>query len=191
MAEDVVPIFNADLKDLVARGAKYIQIEDLGAGDWTSIRAPKWMIDVLNAWIDGVDAKIAWHCCLAPATATRFARSRTHCRGCWSGGKAVNVAQFALDFTLRDMATCSALEQLVPKTARSRSGVIDVRSLYIETDDEIVERRTTRCWSTSNTERVYLSTDCGLKRCPGSGAREAEGAVPRLTASGPSCQRRG
>ncbi len=26
-----MPIFNADLKDLVARGADFIQIEDLGA----------------------------------------------------------------------------------------------------------------------------------------------------------------
>ena len=26
-----MPVFNADLKDLVARGAKFIQIEDLGA----------------------------------------------------------------------------------------------------------------------------------------------------------------
>ena len=31
LAEDLVPIFNADLKDLVAHGAEFIQIEDLGA----------------------------------------------------------------------------------------------------------------------------------------------------------------
>ena len=30
LAEDIVPIFNQDLKDLVARGAEFIQIEDLG-----------------------------------------------------------------------------------------------------------------------------------------------------------------
>jgi Cobalamin-independent synthase, Catalytic domain len=52
---------------------------------------------------------------------------------------AVNVEQFALDFTLRDMADVKALE-MIPKDREVQVGVIDVRTLYIESDDEIVER---------------------------------------------------
>ena len=59
LAEDLVPIFNADLLEFVAHGAEFIQIEDLGA--WMLALDPEndWVIDVLNAWIEGVDAKIA------------------------------------------------------------------------------------------------------------------------------------
>jgi hypothetical protein len=44
-----------------SHGARYIQIEDLGAWMLALDDKSDWVIDVLNAWIDGVDAKIAWH----------------------------------------------------------------------------------------------------------------------------------
>jgi len=44
-------------------------------------------------------------------------------------------------------------------------GVIDIRSLYIESDDEIVDR-IHKVLEHIEPERVYLSTDCGLKALP-------------------------
>jgi hypothetical protein len=46
---------------------------------------------------------------------------------------AVNVEQFAPDFALRDMADVKALE-LVGKDREVQVGVIDIRTLYIESD---------------------------------------------------------
>jgi 5-methyltetrahydropteroyltriglutamate--homocysteine methyltransferase len=46
-----------------------------------------------------------------------------------------------------------------------QAGVIDIRSLYIETDDEIV-RRIHKVLEYIEPERVYLTTDCGLKALP-------------------------
>ncbi len=77
---------------------------------------------------------------------------------------AVNVEQFALDFTLRDMKDVKALE-VVPKDREVQVGVIDVRTLYIESDDEIVER-IHKVLEHISPEQVYLSTDCGLKALP-------------------------
>ena len=118
LAEDLVPIFNTDLKDLVARGATYIQIEDLGAWRLDFEEGSEWVIDVLNAWIDGVDAKIAWRC-LGTGYGNTF--------------RSVEDA--------------------------------DVRTLYIESDDEIVER-IHKVLEHISPEQVYLSTDCGLKALP-------------------------
>jgi len=61
---------------------------------------------------------------------------------------------FALDFTLRNMADVKALE-VVDKDREVQVGVIDIRTLYIESDDEIVDRihkvlsvtPAARCWS--------------------------------------------
>lgn len=77
---------------------------------------------------------------------------------------AVNVDQYALDFALRDMADVKAL-QLVPKDKEVQVGVIDIRTLYIESDDEIVDR-IHRTLEHIEPERIYLSTDCGLKALP-------------------------
>ena len=58
----LAPIFNAEMKDLVAAGAKYLQIEDLGA--WMPLFTGDkayytWIKDVIAQCCDGVNAKSA------------------------------------------------------------------------------------------------------------------------------------
>jgi len=164
LAEDLVPIFNADLKELVARGAQFIQIEDLGAWMLALDDESDWVIDVLNAWIDGVDAKIAWHCCLGAGYGNTFRAVEDALPRVLERWMAVDVEQYALDFALRDMIDVKALE-VVSKDKEVQVGVVDIRSLYIESDDEIVER-IHKVLEHIEPERVYLSTDCGLKALP-------------------------
>ena len=62
----LAPIFNKEMKDLVAAGAKYLQFEDLGS--WLPLFTQNeddytWIADVLQQCFHGVDAKIAWHFC--------------------------------------------------------------------------------------------------------------------------------
>ena len=78
--------------------------------------------------------------------------------------QSVKVQQYALDFALRDMVDVHALKELEPDR-EVQVGVIDIRSLYIETDDEIV-RRIHKVLEYIEPERVYLTTDCGLKALP-------------------------
>ena len=66
----LIPVFNAEMKSLVAAGAKYLQIEDLGAwmplftGDKNDYT---WIKDVIGQCCDGVNAKIGWHFCFGNA----------------------------------------------------------------------------------------------------------------------------
>jgi 5-methyltetrahydropteroyltriglutamate--homocysteine methyltransferase len=175
-----VPIFNEDLKDLVAHGAEYIQIEDLGA--WMLALDPEndWVIDVLNAWIDGVDAKIAWHCCLGAGYGNTFRAVEDALPRVLERWMEVNVDQYALDFALRDMADVKALE-VVSKDKEVQVGVIDIRTLYIESDDQIVDR-IHQALEHIDPERVYLSTDCGLKALPRFCAYEKLRALSRAAA---------
>jgi 5-methyltetrahydropteroyltriglutamate--homocysteine methyltransferase len=164
LAEDIVPIFNQDLKELVARGAEFIQIEDLGGWQLAWDPDSKWIIDVLNAWIDGVDAKIAWHSCLGAGYGNTFRAVEDALPRVLERWQGVKVQQFALDFALRNMVDVHALKELEPDR-EVQAGVIDIRSLYIETDDEIV-RRIHKVLEHIAPERVYLTTDCGLKALP-------------------------
>ncbi len=177
LAEDLVPIFNEDLKDLAARGADFIQIEDLGAWMLAWDDDAGWVIDVLNAWIEGVDAKIAWHCCLGAGYGNTFRSVEDALPRVLERWQAVNVEQFALDFALRDMVDVGALKEL-DDDREVQVGVIDIRSLYIETDDEIVER-IHKVLDVVPAERVYLTTDCGLKALPRFVAHEKLRALAR------------
>jgi 5-methyltetrahydropteroyltriglutamate--homocysteine methyltransferase len=180
LAEDLVPIFNEDLKDLAARGADFIQIEDLGAWMLAWDDSAGWVIDVLNAWIDGVGAKVAWHCCLGAGYGNTFRTVEDALPRVLERWQAVDVEQYALDFALRDMVDVHALSQIAPGK-EVQVGVIDIRTLYIETDDQIVER-IHKVLEHIEPERVYLSTDCGLKALPRFVALEKLKALTRAAA---------
>ncbi len=180
VAEELVPIFNQDLKDLAARGADFIQIEDLGGWQLAWDDNADWIIDVLNGWIEGVDAKIAWHSCLGAGYGNTFRSVEDALPRVLERWQAVKVEQHALDFALRDMVDVHALKELEPDR-EVQAGVIDIRSLYIETDDEIVER-IHKVLEHIEPERVYLSTDCGLKALPRFCASEKLKALSRAAA---------
>ncbi len=66
LAYALAPIFNAELRELAAAGCRAIQLDDLGA--WLPIISgnladARWVVDVINRTVDGVDADISWHFC--------------------------------------------------------------------------------------------------------------------------------
>jgi methionine synthase II (cobalamin-independent) len=165
LSEALAPIFNAEMKELVAAGATYLQLEDLGV--WLPLFTGnnddfKWIVDVIRQCVDGVDAKIALHFCYGNAWGNRLA-------GLFSRGyEAVlpflydaPVDQFVLDFANRDMVDIDSLRDL-PSDKEVGIGVIDVRTSMIETPQEVAAR-IRQVIAVVPPERVQLTTDCGMK----------------------------
>jgi len=161
----LAPLFNREMKALVAAGADFLQYEDLGA--WLPLFTKnaddyQWIGDVVRQCVDGVDAKIAWHFCYGNAWGNRLA-------GLFPAGyEAVlpyfydlPIDQFVLDFANRDMVDIAALKDL-PKDKEVAIGVIDVRTSMVETPEEVAER-IRKVIAVVPPERVYLTTDCGMK----------------------------
>jgi methionine synthase II (cobalamin-independent) len=161
----LAPIFNEEMKALAAAGADFLQYEDLGA--WLPLFTGnkddfKWIGDVVAQCIDGVDAKIAWHFCYGNAWGNRLA-------GLFPSGYEsvlpylydLPIDQFVLDFANRNMVDIAALKSL-PKDKEVAIGVIDVRTSMIETPEEVADR-IRKVIAEIPPERVYLTTDCGMK----------------------------
>ena len=161
----LAPIFNQEMKDLVAVGAEFLQIEDLGAwlplftGDDNDF---KWIADVMTQAVDGVDAKIAWHFCYGNAWGNRLADLYP------AGYEAVlphfydvPVDQFVMDFANREMVDIAALKGL-PEDKEVGIGVVDIRTSMVETPEQIADR-IRKVIDVVPPERVYLTTDCGMK----------------------------
>ncbi len=164
----LAPIFNAEMKELVAAGAKYLQIEDLGA--WLPLFTGndadyKWIGDVIAKCVEGVDAKIAWHFCFGNAwgnsLSSLFPKGYETVLPFFFD---VPVDQFVLDFANREMKGIECLKNL-PKDKEVQAGVIDVRTSVIETPEHVAGR-IRRVLELVPAERVYLSTDCGMKPLP-------------------------
>jgi methionine synthase II (cobalamin-independent) len=164
----LAPIFNAEMKELVEAGATFLQIEDLGA--WLPLFTEdegdyEWIADVIAQCVDGVDAKIAWHFCYGNAWGNRLS-------GIFPEGYEavlphfcdVPVDQFVLDFANRELADIGALNSL-PEDKEVGIGVVDIRTTMIETPEEIADR-IRRIIDVVPPERVYLTTDCGMRPLP-------------------------
>jgi 5-methyltetrahydropteroyltriglutamate--homocysteine methyltransferase len=161
LAEDLVPIFNQLLKDLVAAGCEFIQVEDLSIWMMLEGKQNRWVIDVMKAWVEGVDAKIAWHTCLGTAYGNTLKAFEGKTNQILEYMYEVDVDQYVLDFAVRDMQDVHALKSL-PKDKEIAVGVIDVRTLQIESTEEVVERMH-KVLEIVPPERVYFTTDCGMK----------------------------
>ncbi len=164
----LAPIFNAEMKDLVEAGATFLQIEDLGA--WLPLftndeKDYEWIADVIAQCVDGVDAKIAWHFCFGNAWGNALS-------GLFPKGYAtvlpyfydVPVDQFVLDFANREMVDVDCLKS-VPADKEVAVGVIDVRTTMVESPEQVADR-IRKIIAVVPPERVYLTTDCGLRPLP-------------------------
>ena len=164
----LAPIFNAEMKELVEAGAKYLQIEDLGA--WLPMftnneQDYKWVADVIAQCIDGVKAKVAWHFCFGNAWGNAltalFPKGYETVLPYFSH---LPIDQFVLDFANREMAGIECLKAL-PKDKEVQVGVIDVRTNMIESPEQVAAR-IRKVLQVVPPERVYVSTDCGMKALP-------------------------
>ena len=133
----LAPIFNKEMKDLVAAGAKYLQFEDLGA--WLPLFTNnkddyKWIREVVEQCCDGVDAKIGWHFCFGNAWGNDIL-SANYPEGYqtvlpYFFGTA-GIDEFVLDYANRDMAGVEFLKNL-PANQGVQLGVLDIRTNAIE-----------------------------------------------------------
>ncbi len=167
LAHKLAAIFREEIKELVAAGCKYIQLEDLGA--WiptlSGDKDYQWVTDVVNETLEGCEAETAWHFCFGNAWGNKM-------HGMTAKGYAevvpryygVNVDHYVLDFACREMQDAVLLAD-IPKDKGVHVGVIDVRTLEIESPEQVAER-VRKVLKHIHAERVTLTTDCGLKQMP-------------------------
>jgi 5-methyltetrahydropteroyltriglutamate--homocysteine methyltransferase len=162
------PIFNKEMKELVKRGANYLQIEDLGA--WLPLFSNnkddyKWIRESIEMMCDGVDAKIGWHFCFGNAwgndiLSANFPQGyQTVLPYFWN---TEGVDEFVLDYANRHMAGVEFLKNC-PKNKGVQVGVLDIRTSMVETPDQIADRIRTTLKGGLSPEQLTLSTDCGMK----------------------------
>jgi 5-methyltetrahydropteroyltriglutamate--homocysteine methyltransferase len=163
----LAPIFNAEMKELVAAGATYLQFEDLGA--WmplftNDVNDYKWVRESVEQCCDGVDAKIGWHFCFGNAWGNDILSANYP-----EGYQTVlpyfletkGIDEFVLDYANRDMAGIEFLRNL-PADKGVQVGVLDIRTNAIESPQTIA-KRIRKVLDVVPAEKITLSSDCGMK----------------------------
>jgi 5-methyltetrahydropteroyltriglutamate--homocysteine methyltransferase len=160
MATDIARVMNMELKELVKVGAKYIQIDEPYYSGFPEDIS--WGVSVLNALVEGVNAKIAVHICYG----NRYGKPS------WEGTYRylfprildAKVQQLTLEFARRGGEDLDLFREFnVPFDLGV--GVIDVKDQAIETAD-IVAERIRKALNVIPAEKMFVLPDCGLFHLP-------------------------
>jgi 5-methyltetrahydropteroyltriglutamate--homocysteine methyltransferase len=162
LAEEFVPAINAEVRRLAQAGATFIQIDEpdtpcVGYDPHT----PKDLARLFNAVIDGVSGvKFGMHICFGTYKKVPYSK-RTYARF-FPDILEARVDQFVLEFANREMSEIEQWSQWAPDRELG-AGVIDMRTHYLETPEDVAER-IRLCLQSVPADKLYLNPDCGLRR---------------------------
>jgi 5-methyltetrahydropteroyltriglutamate--homocysteine methyltransferase len=160
LACDIARVMNMELKELVKAGAKFIQIDEPYYSGFPEDIV--WGVKVLNALVDGVNAKIAVHICYG----NRYGKPS------WEGSYrylfpailGAKVDQLSLEFARRGGEDLELFREFASPFELG-AGVIDVKDHAVETPD-IVAERIRKTMKVVPPEKLYILPDCGLFHLP-------------------------
>lgn len=156
--EALVPIVNAELQGLVAAGATFIQLDEPSYAVYPD--RPRLFVDVFNRTVEGVQAKIGIHMCFGNFRG-RPVGKRSY-RPLFPHIFDLNAHQFVLEFANREMAEIELWREF-PSDRELGAGLVDVKSYYVETPEDVAGRirLTLRHGSP---ERLTVLPDCGFSQ---------------------------
>ncbi len=158
IAEEFAQVINAELKALVAAGARFIQLDEPARGNVTGAE----MARLFNLATEGVQAKLAFHICFG----NRFGRSRF--KRCYSdyfpGALEARADQFVLEYASREMAEIEKWKDWHDGRELG-AGIIDVKSFHPESPEDVAERLRL-VLRYADPEKVYINPDCGFGWSP-------------------------
>lgn len=162
LAEAFIPVVNAEIRRLAAAGATFIQVDEPAQpGYGHDPHKAKDIARLFNACIEGVSGvKFAMHICFGTYKKVPYAK-RTYAPY-FPDILEARVDQFVLEFANREMSEIEKWQQWAPDRELG-AGVIDVRTHYLETPEDVAERIHT-CLQYVPAEKLYLQPDCGMRR---------------------------
>ena len=151
---------NGELRELVAAGATYIQLDEPSAAivegqlqDW---------VDLLNVALEGVEARRCLHVCFGNLLSRpRGKREYSRLMPLLS---TVDVEEFSFEFANREMTELEVLGQ-VDDSRDISVGLVDVKSFWVEPPEEIAQR-VLRVSQVVAPERLTVTPDCGFFPVP-------------------------
>lgn len=162
LTEALLPIVRSELEALVAAGCREISVDEPSMSCYAHKEDPRRFVDIFNRTVESVRGRtrVCTHLCFGNYKA-----------------RAVGPRQLApmfpafLDFHCDEMHVEMAsrefaeIEVLKPIAARMDAavGIIDVKSYYLETPDDVA-RRVRRCLEHAPAERLVFAPDCGLSQ---------------------------
>jgi 5-methyltetrahydropteroyltriglutamate--homocysteine methyltransferase len=154
------PIVNAELRQLVIAGADFIYLDEPSFAVYPDGAAG--YVELFNATVTGVEAKIGTHLCFGNYRGRAVAR-RSY-RPLFPWVLDLRAGQLSLEFANREMAEVGLWAELAGASGKElAAGVVDVKNSWCEPPEEVAGRIRLLLKHVP-AEKLWLTPDCGLSQ---------------------------
>jgi 5-methyltetrahydropteroyltriglutamate--homocysteine methyltransferase len=158
IAHALAAIVNRELRALVEAGADFIQIDEPSYAVHPD--APRTFVELFNATVAGVDAKIGLHLCFGNYVGRPVAK-RSY-RPLFPHILDVRADQLALEFANRELAELELWREF-PSDKQLAAGLVDVKNYYVETPEDVAERIRAALRYVAP-DKLSITPDCGFSQ---------------------------
>ena len=169
-AEALLPIVQAELTALAAAGCEEIAIDEPSMSCYAHREDPERLVELFNRTVAPVAgrARLSTHLCFGNYKG-RAVAPRSY-RPLFPAFLGVDVDEIHLEMASRELAEAE-LVATIAEVKDVAVGVIDVKSYYVETPEDVADR--VRAFTAfAAPERLAFSTDCGLSQTARWAARQ-------------------
>jgi 5-methyltetrahydropteroyltriglutamate--homocysteine methyltransferase len=170
LAEELLPIVQAELVALADAGCEEIGIDEPSMSCYAYREDPERLVDLFNRTVAPVAgrARLSTHLCFGNYKGRAVAPRQY--APLFPAFLNVAVDEIHLEMASRELAEAE-LVGTIAETKDVAVGVIDVKSYYVETPEDVAGR-VRRFLELAPPERLALSTDCGLSQTARWAARQ-------------------
>lgn len=170
ITDALVPLVAAELKALVEVGCREITIDEPSMSCYAYREDPERFVEIFNRTVEVVSgrARLSTHLCFGNYKARAIGPRRY--APMFPAFSRPKVDEVHLEMASREFAELELIEQLVSHFDVA-IGIVDVKSYYIETAQDIAAR-VEKCLQYAPPERLSFAPDCGLSQTARWAARQ-------------------
>jgi 5-methyltetrahydropteroyltriglutamate--homocysteine methyltransferase len=162
VTEALIPLVAAELKALVDVGCREITVDEPSMSCYAYREDPHRFVDIFNRTVAGVRgrARLSTHLCFGNYKGRAVGPRRY--APMFPAFTRLDVDEIHLEMASREFAELEIISGLA-EVFDVAIGIVDVKSYYIETPSDIVER-VGQCLRYAPPERLSFAPDCGLSQ---------------------------
>ena len=162
VTEALIPIVRLELEALVNAGCEEITVDEPSMSCYAYREDTKRFVDIFNRTVEGVfgQTHLSTHLCFGNFKA-RAVGPRQYA-SMFPDFLDLKVDEIHLEMASREFSELEMIEEIA-NTKDVAVGIVDVKSYYIETPEDIASR-VRRCLQYAPPERLSFAPDCGLSQ---------------------------
>jgi len=173
LTEALLPLVRSELKALREAGCREITVDEPSMSCYAHREDPKRLVDIFNRTVEPIvgQCRLSTHLCFGNYKGRAVGPRRY--APMFPAFLEMQVDEIHLEMASREFAELELLE-VIAKKKDVAVGVIDVKSYYIETPEDVANR-VRACLKHAPSERLSFAPDCGLSQTARWAARQKLG----------------